>query len=685
MSPTSADSNRYAELFRVETREHLAEADAALLVLEQSQHDGTAAGPMERDSIATLFRAVHTIKGMAAAMGYRAVEQVSHALESTLEHARSGSVSLSSELIGLLFEATDVLSTTVADSESGIDDVDRDDVQSVVRRLAQTESARKSPRDSLSPSPSVFAHAEFGHGELDIAGFESAVGSALGADGLRGNGKRGAEHPAERIDVPATRRTVEVRLTPDCPLKGVRAMIVRSRVESLARVRSSEPAQAQWQEDQFDGVFALTVDGDTSAADIEAAVRGAGDVARVEIRATVAQPPSRDAAPRMRYARIDVRRLDTLLDLMGELVITRDRLMREVDSAFERGAERGADRALQRVAHETSRLVSALQQEVLQARMVPVGQVFDRFPRLVRDIARDLGKDVQFVMEGRDIELDRSLLDAIGDPILHLLRNALDHGLEDAETRRGVNKPPTGRLVLRAARDRSTICIQVEDDGRGIDRDAVQGKARIAGLLADDESHVDKLDDDRLLQLLAHPGLSTAKTLSTVSGRGVGVDVVSNRVRALGGVLSLETIAGAGTVFTMRLPVTLAITRALLVQVGSAMFAIPSSHLVEAIELDGASRDASNVATSLVLRGETIPVQRLRERFAIGDDGPDGYAAIVEVAGKKCALVVDAFIAQQDVVVKPFDAGRGGAPWFSGATVLGDGTPSLIVDLGSLI
>ena len=314
--------------------------------------------------------------------------------------------------------------------------------------------------------------------------------------------------------------------------------------------------------------------------------------------------------------------------------------------------------------------------------MVPVGQVFDRFPRLVRDIARELGKDVQFVTEGREIELDRSLLEAIGDPIVHLLRNALDHGLEDGESRCAVGKPPTGRLVLRAARDRASVIIQVEDDGRGIDRAGVLRRAIEQGLINASEKDV---DDDRLLQVLSHSGLSTARTVTAISGRGVGVDVVVTRVRALGGFLSLETIEGAGTVFTMRLPATLAITRALLVQVGDDTYALPAAHVVEALEYDLRMRSERDGHEALTLRDEVIPVLRLRQLFGCPPGDGEGYVAIVEASGRRSALVVDAMIAQQDVVVKPLDAAHGGAPWFSGATVLGDGTPSLIVDLGSLI
>lgn len=669
------DNARYADLFRIESREHLAELDAALLALEQR---GVGASVEREELLATLFRGVHTIKGMAAAMGYRSVEGLSHALESLLDRVRGGGVALSADVVALLFDGTDALAAAVADTETGIGHAERQGVREILQRLASVgDSVVDLRHDDVFASivdPTADSDRRAGQGalhgaQLGAAGFGDVVGGA--------SPDAGGHEPLAGSADPV--RIVEVRLSPDCQLKGVRAMLVLQRLEALGIVHDVQPPQARWQDDSFDGVLQVFIDSESAPDDIESAARAAGDVARVIVRARQAAP-DRPARETMRHVRIDLRRLDTLLDLIGELVITRDRLLRVAESAV----EQGADRSLARAAHDTARLVSALQEEVLQARMVPVGQVFDRFPRLVRDVARELGKDITFVMEGREIELDRSLLDAIGDPIVHLLRNALDHGLEDSETRRNAGKSPTGRLVLRAARDRASIVIQVEDDGRGIDRQAVRRRAEERGLVQPGEQG-EEFDDDRLLQVLAHSGLSTARAVTSISGRGVGVDVVATRVRALGGFLSLETIEGAGTVFTMRLPATLAITRALLVQVADQTYALPAAHVVEALEFDPAMRVTQGDREAMTLRDEVLPVLRLRQRFGFPPGDGEGYVAIVEASGRRSALVVDAMIAQQDVVVKPLDAVRGGAPWFSGATVLGDGTPSLIVDLGSLI
>jgi two-component system, chemotaxis family, sensor kinase CheA len=674
-SIASMDNARYADLFRIEAREHLAELDAALLALEQGSAEGhgdaqgDATSSLHRDEqIATLFRGTHTIKGMAAAMGYRAVESVSHAMESLLDRARGGGVSLTADVLALLLDATDLLATAVSDTTQGVDDPDRASVRNLLRRLDGVTNAGAKPR-----SDDVFGSVvAIDTGVLlGSAGFEDVVGA----------GAQEANQSARTASSASAIRRVEIRLSADCPLKGVRALLVYGALERLGALRDVQPAQTRWHEDAFDGVFAASIETGASDADIESAARSAGDVARVDVRAMEQRAPETSSRESVRHVRIDLRRLDSLLDLVGELVITRDRLLRVAEAA----AENGADRAIVRAANDTARLVSALQEEVLQARMVPVAQVFDRFPRLVRDIARDLGKDVQFVTEGQEIEMDRALLDAVGDPIMHLLRNALDHGLEDPETRRAAGKPPTGRLVLRAARDRASVVIQVEDNGRGIDRGAVMRRALEKGLLKDIDELDAHLDDDRLLQTLAHSGLSTARSVTAISGRGVGVDVVATRVRALGGLLSLETIDGVGTVFTMRLPTTLAIMRALLVRVADDIYAIPGAHIVEALEYDPAMRTHRNGEERALIRGQAMPVLRLRDRFGYPPGETEGFVAVVEASGRRCALFVDGLVAQQDVVVKPFDAVRGGAPWFSGATVLGDGTPSLIVDLGSLI
>jgi two-component system chemotaxis sensor kinase CheA len=332
-----------------------------------------------------------------------------------------------------------------------------------------------------------------------------------------------------------------------------------------------------------------------------------------------------------------------------------------------------------------ARLVSDLQSEIMTMRMVPVWQVFDRFPRLVRDAARQLGKDVNFVVEGKEIELDRSLLDEIGEPVVHLLRNAIGHGIESPAARVAAGKPRSGRLVLSAARDRAAVLIRVSDDGRGIDRSRVLARARALGLV---DEGVREVDDDLLFRLIAQPGFSTADEVSDISGRGVGIDVVQSKARALGGSVELRSVPGEGTAITIRLPITLAIVRALLARSGTECYALPLTHVRETMEYgDGVVQHVAGRRV-LVLRDEVLPLLDLRDvvrqEDAAGADGAGREIVVIERGERRSGLVVDELIGQQDIVVKQFDAARDGLALFSGATILADGAPALIMDVGSL-
>jgi two-component system chemotaxis sensor kinase CheA len=385
-------------------------------------------------------------------------------------------------------------------------------------------------------------------------------------------------------------------------------------------------------------------------------------------------PAERGASPRARHVRIELARLDALLDLVGELVIVRGRLQ-----ALTRG--RG-DAALQEAMDDATRLISDLQSEIMTSRLVPVGQVFDRFPRLVRDVARSLGKDVLFSIEGKEIEMDRSVLDEIGEPVVHLLRNAVDHGLEDPAVRVAAGKARAGRLILSAQRDRNAVVITVKDDGKGIDRSKVLARAIATGLLPPGS---ERLDDDDLLRCIAQPGFSTSESVTAVSGRGVGVDAVISRVRALGGSVELQSVPGAGTTVTLRLPVTLAIVRALLARVGAERYALPLTHVRETLERGTAVVRPVQGRDMLVLRDEILPLLRLRDVVHLPGQVSGEEIVVIERGERRAALVVDELTAQEDIVVKAFDGARDGLALFSGATILADGAPALIVDVGSLL
>ena len=406
--------------------------------------------------------------------------------------------------------------------------------------------------------------------------------------------------------------------------------------------------------------------------EIVARLRSAGDVEGVRFEAAA----DAETITRGRQIRVDLRRLDALMNQVGELVVAKNRL-----AVY---AAASSDPTLGELSDRLARLVSGTQAEVIAARMTPVGEVFDRFPRLVRDLAHDLGKRIRFEMEGEEIELDRSILDEIGDPLLHLIRNAADHGIEPPGERSAAGKPEEGRLVLSASRERNTVLLRISDDGRGIDRAAILAKARRDGLA---DASVEALSDELLVRVLAKPGFSTAEAVSGVSGRGVGVDVAMTRVRALGGTLEVRTEPGKGTTFLIRVPLTLAIVRALLADAGGERYAVPLAYIAETVEFDPRAVTSVRDREALLVRDQVIPTVHLRELVSgRAQAAPTRRPTLIlEIGERRTALVVDALAGQQDIVVEPFDAPRGMPTFVGGATILADGAPALILDAAALI
>ena len=527
------DTGRYAKLFLSESREYLSEINTALLELERGGGDA---------AVTRLFRAVHTMKGMGAAMGYTSVGELSHELETLLDKLRSGSVLVTPVIIDTLFAAVDTLEQTVD--------------------LA------------TAPTPQ----------QLDVTGITARV-------------RQVAEQSPQTF-------TAEFAI----PKRG--------------KSESSTPAP---------------------------------------------KPP--------RHIRIDSRRLDTLMNVAGELVIARDRIAQI--------SERLGDEELIEATRHASQIVSSLQNEVMTSRMVPVWQIFERFPRVVRDTARALGKEVEFKIEGKEIELDRSMLDEMGEPVLHLLRNSLDHGIELPSDRVKAGKPRVATLILTAERDRATVLIRVTDDGRGIDQNRVLPRAKALGIV---DSTTSKLSEQELVAIISRPGFSTADKVTDISGRGVGFDIVANKVRTLGGSLEVHTDQGLGTSVSMRLPLTLAISRALLARVEKEIYAIPLTHVLETFALSQPMLLEVKGKEVVAIRDDVFPAIRLRERVGLPPGAlTGGQVVLVELAERRAALIVDEFIGQQEIVMKQFDGVNGSRTLFSGATILGDGAPALIIDASTLL
>ena len=456
-------------------------------------------------------------------------------------------------------------------------------------------------------------------------------------------------------------------------------MLVLRKAQSLGTVQRVQPPPTAFESDDFDGNVAFELHSSAASPEIEAALHAVGDVERVSIGGSEGRVDDA-AGGRSRHIRVDLRRLDTLMDLIGELVTERGRL-NEVA-----GRLAGQDQAIDDIAVQISRLSADLQNEIIQARMTPVWQIFDRFPRLVRDVARQLGKDVALRVEGKEIELDRAILDELGDPLVHLLRNAVDHGIEPPAERKRHKKNPEGQIVLAAVRERNSVAISISDDGRGIDRASILQKAKREGIVA---PHVESLSDDQLLRVLARPGFTTAGTVTAVSGRGVGIDVVMTRLRTLGGSIEIRTETGKGTTFMLRLPVTLAIVRPLIAAVGHERYALPLTYVAETVEFGTTARTTMEGRDAIVLRDRVVPLVDLRK--LLGTNGgapappPRRPVIVLEMGERRAGIVVDGMLSQQEIVVKGFDAPQGTLPIFSGATILGDGVPTLILDAAGLV
>ncbi len=644
------DPARYVELFLSESREHLAACARLLVTWEQN--------PTQREPVDGLFRSIHTIKGMAATLEYDQVAQLSHSIESMLDRVRRGQLAASSDLIDALLDAVDALEKAI--EAAAANERSEVDLDAIVARLA------------VAPT----------------------------------GGTPAGPRPRRPRHAPAHPYAVAVRVDPGSPMRGARAILAVERARTLGAVSQLRPPTSQFERDGFSGEFTFQLLTDANADHVAHAIQSVGDIAAVscEDQGEGRGGPSGQLVPktdrgrggrgrgrgrghpqeggagagaaRPTTVRVDLGRLDALMNSVGELVVARNRLAALAASG---------DGPLAETVGKVGRLVSEIQAEVMLARLTPVEQIFDRFPRAVRDLARDLGKEVTLELEGRHIEIDRAILEEIGDPLIHLLRNAIDHGIESPDARAAAGKRPVGRLELIASSEHNSVTFRVRDDGRGIDRDAILRRAKQDGLVPDT---MDVLPDDALLDVIGRAGFSTATAVTTVSGRGVGVNVVLTRVRELGGSVHIESEVGRGTTVTLHLPRTLVVVRALLAQAGEERYVIPVTYVAETLSVDRASRTELHGREAVVLRDDVIPTLRLRELVGLTGEQPPGPrepCVILEVGRRRAGLVVDALLGQEEIVVEPFDPPRGTPALFSGAAILADGVPSLILDATAVV
>jgi two-component system, chemotaxis family, sensor kinase CheA len=629
----------YLPIFLAEAREHLQQLGLAVVRIE--------AAPEDRATAERVFRIAHSLKGMSATMGFERIAALTHAMEDVFELLRQ-------RADGLSRDAVDVLSACL------------DALEAAIERIAAHGEER------LDPEPLLARLEALARGRTPEQELERTGGAAL--PDLSGA-------PAEGCRIVH----VAAELAPETAMPGARAFLLFRALAVHGELVGSVPAPDGVE--RFGGHrVEAWVETEADATALEASAVTLGDVVRVTVRDArpAAAPAGAGAAapeastPRAGASvRVDAHRLDELLHLMGELVVHRT----AVEALAVDAAVPGLTAALQRLARSSQ----ALQEVVTHVRMVPVESVFARFPRLVRDLSGRLGKDVELRLTGGDTELDRTVVDALGDPLVHLVRNALDHGLETPPERLAVGKPTTGLLEISARHAGGHVIVSVRDDGRGIDPARVGRVALHAGLI--DAEAAASLDAARAAELLFAPGFSTATATTDVSGRGVGMDAVRAGVRALGGEVTLSSDTGAGTLIEVRLPLTLASISALLVRASGQPFAIPLDRVERTLRLaDHAVRSAGG-APMLVLGGEVLPLLDAGAALAGGSggvDASDGYAVVLRGAERRLGLVVDALAGQRELVTRPLpQALRGRAPVASGA-VLPDGAVALVVDCDAL-
>jgi two-component system chemotaxis sensor kinase CheA len=665
-----------------ESKEHVSSLNQRLLDLEKNPEDISV--------LNDIFRSAHTLKGMAASMGFTDMADLTHHLENVLSNLKEGTLAVNTFIMDTLFQSLDRIQTMVDNIEAGQDPaMDISDLMTALDAIKNgstdgagaaapaAKTAAAAPVDTLTP------RIEFNQYDQTI--FEEAQNSHKTIFWLR------------------------CAVDPTSLMNAVRAYMVFKLLEEYGEIIKSLPTVDELESGKFEGDFELAVITDISAEEIKEKVNNVTEITVVAIEpvtmtgdgsivlesaalqaepaaaSTAAAPTTHPAAPAVpkpptakpkQTVRVDIDRLDKLMNLVGELVMHKGRL--EQIGAMQKSAE------LNEAIEQIGRSSSDLQSVVMQLRMVPVEQVFNRFPRMVRDLAKELDKEISFVMEGKDTELDRTVIDEIGDPLVHLLRNSLDHGLEKTEDRVATGKNPVGTIYLRAKHEGNNVYIEVEDDGAGINVEGVRQKAIEKGMISDGMEFT--MND--AIGFLFNSGFSTAKVITDVSGRGVGLDVVRTKIEALNGEINVDSKPGIGTKFQIKLPLTLAIIQALIVSVGGEIYAIPLSSVDETTMLNADHIKLVQNQEMMMMRGAVLPLYRLGEILncpnPLSEEEPM-YTVVVRRGDKQIGLIVDQLIGQQEIVIKSLGNLLTGISGIAGAIVAGDGNVRLIVDIATLI
>ena len=687
------DLSQYMNIFLEEAEEQLQVLDHGLVMLEQDWDN--------QDLLNRIFRAAHTLKGSSASMGFNKIADLTHNMESVLDCFRNGELKVTQEVVDLLLECMDALSELKTEL---IEERDTVDVSGLIERL-----------EELQKSGSL----ETGNAknEMKSEAAEAAASCELDEDNLPEYFQMQEvflNDTEEAVAVSAVREGfkiyhIGVELDQDCLMKSVRAFIVFNNLKDMGEVLKTIPSSEEIEEEKFGQGFEIVLISRESQDKLKNIIKSINEVSDVRIQELAidsealekdsgAGPGAADDKSGEDHVsraekksvsqtvRVDVARLDKLMNLVGELVIERTRL--ESVSGKIRGVV-GSEfltEAMEEISLHIARLTGELQEEIMQARMFPIDQVFNRFPRMVRDLSHKFNRDINFIIEGRETELDRTVIEEIGDPLIHLLRNSIDHGIEPPDERLAMGKPAQGTIRLSAAHQENQIVITVEDDGRGMDPQAIKEKAVKKGLV--NQQAADKMSDQEALNLIFLPGFSTAQQVTDISGRGVGMDIVRTHIEKINGIIEIYSKKGAGTKFIIKLPLTLAISRSLLIKQGGRIFALPLANVLEIIEIDCSRVQSMQGNKVALVRDSFLSLFLLDYLLGRGGELPSEGSVPVVVVGvqdKRIGIVVDELVGDQEIVIKSLGGYIGDIHGLAGATIMGDGSVALILDVRGLV
>ncbi len=662
------DYNDFLELFIEESKEHLQSINEELLKLESE--------PENPAIVNEIFRSAHTLKGMAGSMGFEDLASLTHEMENVLDLVRNSKLGITSEMMDVIFSCVDLIEKMIDSIEQGGDG--KEDVTDVVRRLSMIQN----PADpfQVRQNSAMQESAAAAVVDFEIDQYQLSVINE-------------AEKTGNKL------YQITIQLDKQCVMKSVRAYMVFQAVEELGEIIQSFPPVEQIEEENFDNSFSILLLSHRTTKEIQAQLQPISELSQVIVKerivkdSTVSNQESTSEGKitkpltqkqrkedtsnkkhRSKSIRVDIEKLDHLMNLFSELIIDRGRL--------EQISRKSDLTELTETVEHMTRISTDLQGLILNMRMVQVEQVFNRFPRMVRDLAKELNKKVQLIIEGKETELDRTVIDEIGDPLVHLLRNALDHGQESTEERVALGKQEEGKVLLKAYHSGNQVFIEVADDGKGIDREKVLHKAIERKVVTQNEAET--LTDNQVYSLIFSSGFSTADKISDISGRGVGLDVVKTKIESLGGSISIESEPNKGSMFRIQLPLTLSIIYAMLIKVEDETYAIPFSSIVEITKITKEEISTLYGQKVIQFRGQVVSLVSLKEVFNVPgvetSEQQELFIVIVRKGDKIIGLVVDSVLGQQEVVLKTLGSFLTNLYAISGATILGNGEVALIID-----